>query len=164
MSKGKTFSGEFAGKACRCSGAWRCATLPDRRLVWRYQWNWQVLTHMLGNQSDCCVGIGWYNCEARIYRFDTSTESNIVNAAIVESDDSRMKRTLTAYRFSDEQQLDMKKEAESSWAADGYIVLSGSVAGGHSDARIESEPEQRAAKGSKSRLKVKQHIPKCCML
>jgi len=118
----------------------------------------------LRDHFESCAGTGWCNCEARIYRFDTLTESNIVNAAIVETDDSRMKRTLTAYRLSDEQQLEMKKEAESSWAADGYIVLSKSVAGDRSDVRIEGGPEQRTAKGSKSRLKVRQHIPKCCML
>jgi hypothetical protein len=95
----------------------------------------------LRDHIDPCAGTGWYNCEACIYRFDTSTESNIVNAAIVKTDDSRMKRTLTTWRFSDEQQVEMKKEVESSRAADGYIVLSTSVSGGCSDVRVEGEPK-----------------------
>ena len=116
------------------------------------------------DHSDPCTGTGWYNCEARIYRFDMSTEPNIVNAAMVETDGSRVKRTLTTYRFSDEQQREMKKEAESSWAADGYIMLSETVAGDQSDARTESEPKQRDVKGSRSRWRVNEHLPKCCML
>lgn len=95
--------------------------------------------------SNLRVGAGWYNCEARIYCFDSSTESNIVNAAIIEIDDSRMKRTLTAHRFSGEQQSELKKGAESSWAADGYVVLSKSNAGDLFDARNEGEPEPSKA-------------------
>ncbi|KAJ4381675.1 hypothetical protein N0V86_003039 [Didymella sp. IMI 355093] len=93
--------------------------------------DWYGATSGIGRQQHAClehrtdasVGTGWYNCEARIYRFDTSTGSSIVNASIVEINNS-WKKTLTECRFSEEQQLDMKKEAEASWAADGYIMLS----------------------------------------
>ncbi|KAJ4991958.1 acyl-thioesterase ii [Stagonosporopsis vannaccii] len=69
------------------------------------------------------VGTGWYNCEARIYRFDMSTDSSIVDAAIVETEESQLKRQLTTNRFWKQELPEMKKEAEASWASDGYIAL-----------------------------------------
>lgn len=119
---------------------------------------------MLGRHFDFCVGTGWYNCEVRIYRFDMSTELNIVNAAIVETDDSRMRRMPTESRFSEEQQLEMKAEAESSWATYGYIVFSDTTSGDLDGVRIKGKSERTVAKGLKSRLKVTRYIPKCCIL
>lgn len=110
------------------------------------------------------IGTGWCNCEARIYRLDTSTDFHIVDAAILEADDSRMKRTLTAYRFTGEQQLEMKNEAEASWAADGYIVLSDTKGGGPSGVNTEEKSKQHKGVGSRWRFKVRQCRPKCCIL
>lgn len=106
-------------------------------------------------------GTGWYNCEARIYRFDTSTDSNIIDAAIVETDESRLKRTLTVYHFSKEQQHEMKKETETSWATDGYIVLPG--------IRATAEIVVDMAEGSESEdanksQEVGLFRQKCCIL
>jgi hypothetical protein len=52
------------------------------------------------------------------------TDSNVINAVVMETDESRLEKTLTAYSFSKELQLEVKREAEASWTADGYIILS----------------------------------------
>lgn len=63
-----------------------------------------------------------------------STDSNVMDAAMVEADESRRKRSLTTCCFTKDQQLQMKKTAETAWAADGYIVLSGAEADAVDDA------------------------------
>jgi len=104
------------------------------------------------------VGTGWYNCEARIYRFDMSTDLNTVDPAIVETDESRLKRTLTAYCFTREQQEEMKKEVETAWAADGYIILSGTKPDTTTDTPSThdtvsaSEVQAKRPKGRKTKL------------
>lgn len=106
-------------------------------------------------------GTGWYNCEARVYRFDMSTDSNIVDAAIVETDESRLKRTLTVYHFSKDQQHEMKKEAEASWAADGYIVLSEMKT--TAEAAVDMMKESESEDANKS-WEVGLSGQKCCIL
>ena len=111
------------------------------------------------------VGTGWYNCETRIYRFDMSTDSNVVDAAIVETDESRLKRTLTLHSFSQDQQLEMKREAEASWATDGYIILADTKQ--HPTAQEGFEPEVRRGERTLSKLSTKVirgFRPNCCIL
>lgn len=106
-------------------------------------------------------GTGWYNCEAREYRFDTSTDSSIAEAAIVETDESRLKRTLKAHSFSEEEQCKMKNDAEASWAADGYITLS--------DDKVRPHAIGKDYKGGKNPLSKPKSQgkfcgPTCCIL
>lgn len=99
------------------------------------------------------LGTGWNDCEARTYRFDMSTDLHIVDATIVETYESRLKRTLTAYCFTREQQKKMKREAETAWAADGYIVLSGP--------RADFTDEKQSTKDTVSTVKVRAKTRKC---
>ncbi|KAF1923144.1 phosphoglycerate mutase-like protein [Didymella exigua CBS 183.55] len=107
------------------------------------------------------IGTGWYNCEARIYHFDTCTDAGIVEASIVETDKSRLERTRTVHRFSKEQQEEMKSEAEASWSRDGYIVLSEGT--GHHETDSE-ESKCGKIEGSKSKWRVRPNGQKCCIL
>lgn len=109
------------------------------------------------------VGTGWDNCEARMYRFDASTDYNVVEAAIVETDESRVRREVTQCRFSGEQQEGMKRDAEASWARDGYIVLADAKAG-DGEERVEEEPKHGWGRSSRRILKVSSFGSRCCIL
>lgn len=72
------------------------------------------------------IGTGWSNCEFRTYTFDDTSASAVERAAIVETEESILRRFPdgTHRKLTSAAQCELRSLAEKSWAADGYIVVS----------------------------------------
>ncbi|KAF2706411.1 hypothetical protein K504DRAFT_80638 [Pleomassaria siparia CBS 279.74] len=73
-----------------------------------------------GAREGC--GTGWSNTELRTYAFDMSTDTNIANATIHETETSLIRRKHTLKPLSNCEQIQLGAVAQRSWAEDGYIT------------------------------------------
>jgi broad specificity phosphatase PhoE len=83
-----------------------------------------VLHYLTGDWEGATTGVGtgWENCEKRCYRF---VDGFGEDAEIVEGDEARKERVGGGDGGDEGRQAELRKEAEMSWASDGYIVIGG---------------------------------------
>jgi len=88
-----------------------------------------VVTHggflhfLTGDWTDHSIftGTGWWNCEYRVYAFDTSSTQKTADSALVETKESRLRRKGHEIPLTEAEQRNLADAATRNWVASGFL-------------------------------------------